>query len=432
MYDKAFDGIPPEMFLRALFPTLLALALAGCAAGPVLVEPKSWEEVLELPPKQAWDEAQLWPQPQWTSRHLELVEHWADNELWDAVAAGLRQLEDRALQDSELQRLQQVKVRWLAYEQKDAEALALLETLPQNADILETQLQIYERQNDQPNALRVRLLRASNLPQVEQRLEHYQSVWNVLLSAPAAQMQAWRSASDDELWRGWLDLALLAQPTETPQLSVRETLREWQLHYPQHPAVEWLPEVTQMLAALHMEIRQIAALLPVSGELAVVGKAIRDGIEAGMRHRLEGRTPELRIYDTGDTTLSALDLYELAVADGAERVIGPFNKPAVMRLARQGALPVRTVSLNYLDQQMQAPENFYQFGLLPEDEAIQVAERALQDGYRAAISFAPNSRWGRRLHTAFTERFEAGGGVVRSSGFYLADAPIMPTSSSVP
>src|SRR5690606_9293458 len=69
-----------------------------------------------------------------------------------------------------------------------------------------------------------------------------------------------------------------------------------------------------------------------------------------------------------------------------------------------------------------APENLFQYGLNPEDEARQAAEHASIEGYRHALVLAPLNELGDRLDRAFSERFEELGGMALSSEFYTPGA----------
>lgn len=405
---------------RTLLALLGAAVLAGCAATQSGGAAPSWALVQEMEPDRAWRQTWKLPDAEQTPRRIELIELWAEQRQWDAVTAGLQRLGDSDLHPTQHQRLQLVQARHFLAMQRDPEALRMLESLPASTPVLELQLQAYDRQPDPEAALRTRLQLVAFAAEPE-RHTHYRTGWKQLLEEPASRLQAWRGRAVDGHWRGWLDLALLARPGEHMHLPLAEILREWQHLYPKHPATAWLPDITTTAEALRPKLQRVAALLPVSGELATIGKTIRDGIEARMREQF-GETPELRIYDTGDPAQSAQDLYRRAVAEGADRIIGPFSKQAVIQLARQEDLPVGTVSLNYLNPGADAPNNLYQFGLLPEDEAAQAADRALQDGRRAAVAFAPDSAWGRRLLKAFAQRFEAGGGTVKERGLYFAEA----------
>ncbi len=74
--------------------------------------------------------------------------------------------------------------------------------------------------------------------------------------------------------------------------------------------------------------------------------------------------------------------------------------------------PNPLVSLNYLTNSRNIPGALYQFGLLPEDEARQVAEATTARGLRTAIVLAPASSWGDRVAGAFRSAYQAKGGQV--------------------
>ncbi|MGH8457972.1 MAG: penicillin-binding protein activator, partial [Nevskiales bacterium] len=102
--------------------------------------------------------------------------------------------------------------------------------------------------------------------------------------------------------------------------------------------------------------------------------------------------------------------YERALATGADMVVGPLSKEAVASLARMITPGQPLLALNYLEAGQAAPANFFQFGLAPEDEARQAADRALADGHRRAVALVPEGDWGSRTLAAFRGRFEAQGG----------------------
>jgi outer membrane PBP1 activator LpoA protein len=134
---------------------------------------------------------------------------------------------------------------------------------------------------------------------------------------------------------------------------------------------------------------QIALLLPVSGRLAGFGSAIRDGFMAAL---FDARTrdqavPAVRIYDT-NTGGAFIDIYRRAIAEGAQAVVGPLEKPQVAALFSQ-ALPVPTLALNRTDMNSAPPANLYQFGLAPEDEAVSIAHYGQTAGYRRALIVTP-------------------------------------------
>ena len=89
-------------------------------------------------------------------------------------------------------------------------------------------------------------------------------------------------------------------------------------------------------------------------------------------------------------------------------------------LQQRETLDVPTLTLNYGNDQNKGRLNLYQFGLRPEDEAVQIADFALAEGRHHALVLVPDTEWGYRLQTAFSKRFEALGGHVVGSGIYPA------------
>ncbi len=156
---------------------------------------------------------------------------------------------------------------------------------------------------------------------------------------------------------------------------------------------------------------RVALLLPLSGELAPAGTAIRDGFFAAYFDDPE-RRPAVRVFDVGAGTEAALEAYRRAVADGHRRVIGPLARDQVQAVLRQEQLPIPVLALNHPDDGAPPPPGSQLFGLLPEEEAAFVAEQALVRGARRAAIVASSEDWGLRAAGAFRAQFVQGGGVV--------------------
>ena len=93
-------------------------------------------------------------------------------------------------------------------------------------------------------------------------------------------------------------------------------------------------------------------------------------------------------------------------------VIGPLDKESVAQLNRAMELEVPVLALNQVPSEGLPSPDLYQFGLSPEDEAIQVADRAWTDGFSIAVALTPAGDWGDRIASAFRERWEELGGVL--------------------
>ncbi len=175
---------------------------------------------------------------------------------------------------------------------------------------------------------------------------------------------------------------------------------------------------------------QIALLLPLSGRTEAIGVAVRDGfIAAYLEHDAASR-PRLKIYDVAAQPVSAA--YDQALADGAAFVVGPLTKEDVAAVAplSHGRTPV--LALNFLGQDVAAPQNFYQFALLPEDEARSVARRVVADGRLNGVAIVPTGEWGARVAAAFADELKIlGGSVVDSQRYDPAQVDFADTIKTV-
>lgn len=162
------------------------------------------------------------------------------------------------------------------------------------------------------------------------------------------------------------------------------------------------------------DIRQIAVLLPLNGQHAEAAVAIREGILAAYYANQQQRKPNIRIYDT--TQGDVRRIYETAIHEGANFVVGPLSKDDVLQIGRMGNhLQIPVLALNSHPDLYQAPPNFVMYTLAPETEAEQIAEKAWQKGYRNASIVVPDNAWGKRTASAFSARWQQlGGKVVRS------------------
>lgn len=244
--------------------------------------------------------------------------------------------------------------------------------------------------------------------------------WQALMDLPQETLEAQAQDTSGDL-RGWLQLALLYRDPQANIDAQVNRLRQWQQHWPNHPAAQQLPQMVQALQeAANRRPQHVAVLLPESGPLAAAADAIRDGMMTSYYSALQAGnpTPELRFYDASKGDVQSL--YQQAVSDGAEFVVGPLSKDNVAKIAALGRPPVTTLALNYLDQDSRdAP--IFQFGLAPEDEARQVARNTLREGNRYAGVLYPDSDWGRRVSQAFIQAFQQGGGQVSAQRAFQSD-----------
>lgn len=161
---------------------------------------------------------------------------------------------------------------------------------------------------------------------------------------------------------------------------------------------------------------QIALLLPLSGRTEAVGTAVRDGFIAAYFDQDAASRPRLRIYDVAADTVGGA--YTQAIQDGAGFVVGPLTKEGVAAIAPLSLGKTPVLALNFLADATKVPANFYQFALLPEDEARIVARRLVADGKMKGVALLPDGEWGTRVGAAFADELTTLGGSVLDRGRY--------------
>jgi len=304
------------------------------------------------------------------------------------------------------------------WEGKPDEALALLEPLsrqplPQEhrARIEALRADAYFQKKQPVRAIELFLQRENWLDDAASIRQNYRRLWAGLkVSDPQVLRDAENFTFDQDI-RGWLALGSLANSTGEQGIGWSRGVAQWQQTYDDHAAMSILNEMDLSRPGALDLPRQIAILLPLSGDNAAAGMAIRNGFLGAYFSATAGLPvlQQIRVYDI-NVAGGALHAYRTAVREGAEFVVGPLFRRNVSTLAEETLLPIPVLALNYLPDDVQAPPGFYQFALAPEDEARAAASRILHDDLRRGVALVPNSDWGRRVLASFTNELEASGG----------------------
>jgi uncharacterized protein len=248
------------------------------------------------------------------------------------------------------------------------------------------------------------------------------TLWDRMLNLDRDTLVRLEYEASSRVAAGWIALARIARATPPIAAELDRALAQWAEAFPGHPAApEQLRLLREQWAALSRYPQRIAVLLPMTGRLAAVSTAVYEGVMAAYYNLAPEDRPTLRIYDTGEQPEAAWTLYQQAVDDGADLVIGPLDRRAVTLFSRAESLPVPVLALNHSSDPF-APGDFYQYGLNPEDEARQAAEQAAIEGHFHALILAPRNDLGERMSRTFTERFEELGGMVLATEFYAPQA----------
>ena len=261
----------------------------------------------------------------------------------------------------------------------------------------------------------------SDRDEIEANRRH---LWEGLVASQPSDLRAAADLTIDSDVRAWLTIASLAASTGQQGIGWANGVVRWREENPRHPAISIVDDLRLPDEQLTSYPRQIALLLPLTGNASSAGKAVQNGFLGAYFASAGGLDDRqsIRVYDVNSEG-GASAAYQTAVANGAEFVVGPLLRRSVSELANDILVPIPVLTLNYLPENTLAPPGLYQFALAPEDEAAAAAERALADGYTRALALVPNNSWGRRMMTSFATRFEELGGTILDSRSYTADNP---------
>lgn len=255
-----------------------------------------------------------------------------------------------------------------------------------------------------------------------QRQKNSHSVWETLMGSEPGEITAWANRNRDCDLDAWLSLAYIQKQSHADIFTLESEIQQWRTQFPRQTIPAGIIDsITQNWATTQVAPDRIALLLPMTGRYSAIANAVYAGVVTARDfEETPGLPPELVLYDTRDDADIAFRQYQLAVREGADFVIGPLQKEAVQAIAEQRQLEVPTLSLNYANDALAGSPQLVQFGLLPENEAQQVAERAYHNNLRSALVLVPEGEWGARLLEAFTVRFAELGGNVLQYEKYIA------------
>lgn len=216
-------------------------------------------------------------------------------------------------------------------------------------------------------------------------------------------------AANNNYQRGWLSFNLITKTQNSNSLI--EQIAQWQNTYPDHPA-------QKLIAKPHWveKPKKIALWLPLSGKLKNQGKAIRNGFFAAFYQTKAVYHPEIIVSDTNNQSMSAL--YQQAIQQQADLIVGPLLKKNIIQLFDSGKIALPVLALNNIAD---SENNLYQFGLSPDTEAREVADHIISKGLQQVLIIAPQNNWGKRIAGQFEQRYVSSGGLITDRLNYKAN-----------
>lgn len=285
--------------------------------------------------------------------------------------------------------------------------------------------QAYSMQGDRVLTAREYILQGNYIFQQESIIENQRNTWTALSMLSERALKQYQPAPAPDVLSGWMELVRISKLYQLNPVMLNAAITNWQRSYSDHPVHASLLDGLKNRKQEDVKLpKNIALLLPLTGKFANAAKAIRDGFLASYysdkKTGADKSDINIRVYDTNGNPEAITAVYQDAIANGAEFIIGPLNKNSIEKLIQENTLSVPTLALNYTSGESEIASNLYQFGLSPEEEARQVAERTWLDGHVNAAILTPVGPWGDRVYHAFRERWEQIGGKIIEQQSYNA------------
>ena len=261
-----------------------------------------------------------------------------------------------------------------------------------------------------------------------QRQEYHRAILDNLSSLTPEALTRLRLQPPPDILSGWMEMAFLSKTLQNRIPQLEKELNNWRQRYPGHPGTAQIAAIlptasgAAQTSGMPLELghtHKIALLLPFTGKYEQAATAVRNGFFSAFYSDPKRQDRSIVLYDVGKTGADLMAIYNQAVQDGATVIIGPLDKADVSKLAANPEkVAVPTLALNYSEQDVSNAKQLFQFGLSPEDEARQVAERAWLAGYRKAVALVPKGAWGERVLSAFNDYWKQVDGVLLEEQSY--------------
>ncbi|WP_340123104.1 penicillin-binding protein activator [Methylobacter svalbardensis] len=212
---------------------------------------------------------------------------------------------------------------------------------------------------------------------------------------------------------GWMSLTQILKTINQPDFDSQ--ISQWRASFPTHPAdLRFLNSSRDVSENTHSQPKVIALLLPESGTFSQAGKAIRAGFMAAYNHADNTTKPTIAFYDSEQSTPQAL--YNQAVSEGAELIIGPLAKEHLQSLADSVSLTIPVLALNHIPGLQK--NRLYQFSLSPLDDTDQITDKAWEDGHQKVLLLVPENAPGKRIANYLTEDWKNQDGTILETQTY--------------
>ena len=242
-------------------------------------------------------------------------------------------------------------------------------------------------------------------------------LWKIIELIPDEKLESLRTDAP-ELLKSWIELAIINKRYKYETQKLKDAVYGWtQLNEDHYAQLSITEKLIQDSFELAKRPKKIALLLPLTGKLKNPSIAVRDGFLAAW-YLDKKKKGEVEIYDAN--SLNIIEVYQQALDDGADYIVGPLEKEATNHLYENtdGSIKILTLTRRNIEKEMRENKNLFQFGLIAEDEIEQITKIAFNDGHKRALVLTPDTPWGILLAEMFKENWEKLGGEINEHSSY--------------
>ena len=260
----------------------------------------------------------------------------------------------------------------------------------------------------------------------EERSLNIDKIWQAVIAInPEDTRKRLAEGEENQELKAWLELTLLMAPIQIDATRLEQDYQRWVDENSFLDVPDYAYEVLLSRWAYYdFHPEKISLILPLTGDYANIGRTIKEGFLDAQKEA-QNTSPtaakkemQVAIYDSNQNQ-SIVELYQKAVGENAEMVIGPLLKKNVDALLKHSPLSKPIITLNYAsDAEDVAKGEVFQFGLYPEDEAEQIAEKLLDKEYNSVVIMAADNEWGERMARRFSDLYLQLGGVIQDTYYY--------------
>jgi hypothetical protein len=277
----------------------------------------------------------------------------------------------------------------------------------------------YENQSDSLRALEQRVIADELLhriapPNLEDTQANEQQIWEIVSVLSKKNLTEMRGNSTDTNIQGWIDLALAAKYQGDGQEN-QQAINRWHLAYPDHSAKNSIAAKLFPASPTKKSLQKaklkgpVAILLPFSNApLYPISDAIERGFAAAKK--IANDNAAVKIYSSETDAASTIPLYQQALNEGANYVLGPLNKEATDAVSRE-ASKITTLMLHKAENTPRHPKQFF-YGLSATDEIQQIIKLALNSGMTKAAILKTNQENSPKYFEEFKAIWLAEGGLL--------------------